>query len=131
MFVASIEPILAYISHAVLYLEYIVTLNVLQFCIMTKLSTFVIALAVAAGSVEAFTTLPSAGCSIQKMAAFSRQVRVFEEKEGGAVAEESVFMAPGDDEIDEDMMFEKAELLGRGSSKVCVGFLFVCERVFV
>lgn len=97
---------------------------------MTKLSTFVVALAVAAASVEAFTASPSVGGGIQKMAAFSRQVRLFEEKDGGAVTEESVFMAPDDDEVDEDMMFEKAEALGRGSSKVCVVFCcYVCVCV--
>jgi len=80
---------------------------------MTKLSSFAVALAVAAiVSVEAFTSP-----SLQKMTAFSREVRLFEDKTDAAANTEAVFMPPSDDDVDEDMMFEKAEALGRGSSK--------------
>jgi hypothetical protein len=83
---------------------------------MTKLSSFAVALAVAAiVSVEAFTSP-----SLQKMTAFSREVRLFEDKKDAAANTEAVFMPPSDDDVDEDMMFEKAEALGRGSSKVCL-----------
>lgn len=95
---------------------------------MTKLSSFIVALTVATVSVEAFTS------PFQTTSAFSRHVHLFEEKD----AAEAVFVPPADEDIDEDMMFEKAELLGRGSSKVRLVmlshlfiYIYICESLFL